>query len=261
MNFICNALVSPEDKRDYMFVGTTNEIPKILDYREDLQIIRNQGSQGTCYAQSAACIKEWQENRDYGFKGQLSPQFFYNNRENKYDDKENNNYGMYSRDVMKLLVNMGICTEKSYPYGRIENKENIPNSVYEEAKSHVIKAYAKVTDLEKTKRCLYENGPCFIVFPVYNYTDEFWKETDKSTKIVGYHAVVLVGYNENGFIVRNSWGNGWGVGGYSTYKYEDWGSHNEIWTIVDEKTPLEKIQEFKLDKYEKQKKQQCCIIS
>ena len=29
---------------------------------------------------------------------------FYNNRENKYDDKENNDYGMYSRDVMKLLV-------------------------------------------------------------------------------------------------------------------------------------------------------------
>jgi C1A family cysteine protease len=261
MNFICNALVSPEDKRDYIFVGTTNEIPRTLDYREDLQIIRNQGSQGTCYAQSAACIKEWQEYRDYGFKGQLSPQFFYNNRENKYDDKENNDYGMQSRDVMKLLVSVGICTENIYPYGRIEDKKDIPKSVYEEAKSHVIKAYAKVTELKKTKRSLYENGPCFIIFPVYNYTDEFWKETERSTKIVGHHAVVLVGYTEEGFIVRNSWGTNWGIAGYFTYKYEDWGLHNEIWTIVDEKTPLEKIQEFKLDKYEKQKKQQCCIIS
>ena len=82
MDFICNALVSPEDKRDYIFVGTTNDVPKTLDYRKELQSVRNQGSQGTCYAQSAACIKEWQEHKDYGFKGQLSPQFFYNNRMN-----------------------------------------------------------------------------------------------------------------------------------------------------------------------------------
>ena len=64
--------------------------------------------QGTCYAQSAACIKEWQEYRDYGFKGQFLSQFFYNNRENIYDDNENNDNGMYSRDVMKLLTTMGI---------------------------------------------------------------------------------------------------------------------------------------------------------
>ena len=104
MNFICNALVSPEDKRDYVFVGTSNDLPSILDYRKELQPIRNQGSQGTCCAQSAACIKEWQEYKDYGFKGQFSPQFFYNNRSNFYDDKPNNDSGMHSRDVMKLLL-------------------------------------------------------------------------------------------------------------------------------------------------------------
>ena len=89
---------------------------------------------------------------------------------------------MYSRDVMKLLTTMGICTEHTYPYGKIEDRSDISNKVYEEAKSHLIKGYAKVTDLEKTKRSLYENGPCFITFPVYNYTAEFWKETDKTKK-------------------------------------------------------------------------------
>ena len=69
MEYICNARTSPEDKRDYIFVGTTGKLPDTLDYRKDLQIIRNQGNQGTCYAQSAACIKEWQEFRDYGYKG------------------------------------------------------------------------------------------------------------------------------------------------------------------------------------------------
>ena len=127
MDFICNALVSPEDKRDYIFVGSSDYIPDTLDYRSELQPIRNQGNQGTCYAQSAACIKEWQEFRDYGFKGQFSPQFFYNNRGNMYDDNENNDYGMYSRDVMKLLCTLGICREATYPYGRVEDKSKIPS--------------------------------------------------------------------------------------------------------------------------------------
>ena len=113
--------------------------------------------------------------------------------------------------------------------------------------------------LEKTKRSLCENGPCFIVLPVYNYTKEFWKETEKNNKRIGFHAIVLVGYNEEGFIVRNSWGLKWGESGYGIYKYEDWGCHSEIWSIVDEKTPLEKIQEFKLD-VERPPKKQCCNI-
>jgi C1A family cysteine protease len=263
MEFICNALVSPEDKRDYIFVGTTGDLPAILDYRTDLRPIRNQGSQGTCYAQSAACIKEWHEYRDYGFLGQLSPQFFYNHRKNIYDDNGKNDSGMYSRDVMKLLTTVGICTEHTYPYGKIEDKKDILEAVYNEAKSHLIKAYAKVSGLEKTKRSLYENGPCFITFPVYQYTSEFWKKTETKNKNVGGHAVVLVGYTEEGFIVRNSWGVNWGENGYGIYKYDDWGIHKEIWTIVDEKTPLDKIQEFKLDVDRTliTPIKQCCIIS
>ena len=52
----------------------------------------------------------------------FSPQFFYNNRFNNYDNDTNNDEGMYSRDVMKLLKNIGICSEEIYPYGKIEDK-------------------------------------------------------------------------------------------------------------------------------------------
>jgi C1A family cysteine protease len=35
-------------------------------------------------------------------------------------------------------------------------------------------------------------------------------------RVLGGHAVLIVGYNKNRnvFIVRNSWGTGWGEGGY-----------------------------------------------
>ena len=62
MNYICNVNKSPDDLRDYIYIGNNdNYIPDILDYRKELNPIRNQGKQGTCYAQSVSCVKEWQE--------------------------------------------------------------------------------------------------------------------------------------------------------------------------------------------------------
>ena len=69
--YICNMTQSPKDDRDLVFSSDTSEsdtwFPETLDYTNDLQPIRNQGSQGTCYAQSAACMKEWQEKKRLWF--------------------------------------------------------------------------------------------------------------------------------------------------------------------------------------------------
>lgn len=36
------------------------------------------------------------------------------------------------------------------------------------------------------------------------------------------HAFALVGYDERGFLVHNSWGPGWGAGGFGLMTYDDW---------------------------------------
>ena len=61
---------------------------------------------------------------------------------------------------------------------------------------------------------------------------------------------MLVGYNEDGFIVRNSWGHNWGNQGYSIYEYNDWGSHWEIWTTIDLDNDIKYIPS----------KNKCCIL-
>jgi hypothetical protein len=39
---------------------------------------------------------------------------------------------------------------------------------------------------------------------------------------LGLHAFALIGYGPEGFIVQNSWGDGWGTGGLAVLAYEDW---------------------------------------
>jgi C1A family cysteine protease len=54
--------------------------------------------------------------------------------------------------------------------------------------------------------------------------------------VVGGHAVMAVGYDDsqNWFIVRNSWGEGWGLKGYFTLPYAyllEQNLANDFWTI------------------------------
>lgn len=43
-----------------------------------------------------------------------------------------------------------------------------------------------------------------------------------SSKAIGGHAFCIVGYNDVGFLVQNSWGTAWGNGGFATLPYDDW---------------------------------------
>tara|TARA_B100001063_G_scaffold246858_1_gene288114 strand:- start:5144 stop:6031 length:888 start_codon:yes stop_codon:yes gene_type:complete len=238
MNHILNLKQSPNDERDYVFrkqlVKQTDTIyPDNLDLRKDLMPVRNQGSQGTCYAQSAACMKEWQEKKEKNINEYFSPQFFYNLRSNKYDNDANNDEGMYGRDVMKLLKQYGICLEKTYPYGKIQHKDSIEEHIYNLAKQNIIKSYARIQNINDLKMSLFLNGPALVGFPVYNYGNQMWKKTNKDETFKGGHAMTIVGYNDDGFIIRNSWGENWGDEGYTIYYYNDWGAHWEIWSCVD----------------------------
>ena len=173
MSYILNASKSIKDDRDYIFhiSEIPDEIPKIIDYRSFLQPVRNQGSQGTCYAQSAACMKEMQEKTEYGLSEYFSPQFFYNHRyywNNGEQDGEdvNEDYGMTGRDVMRILKNVGICKETEYPYGTLDTVDEIPAHLKVKALDHRIKSYARIEELDDLKFSLVSNGLCLIAFPV-----------------------------------------------------------------------------------------------
>ena len=227
-----NIVPSPRDDRDWnseAIFDTSTKLPRYFDLRKKLNKPRNQGYQGTCAAHVAACMKEWQERKDVGFSGYMSSQFIYNNRNNQTSS------GMYGRDVMNILKNKGCCSEDTYPYETIETSSEIDKKVFDEADNYKIKGYARVNTINSLKRALVVNGPCYISFPVYNYSNYMWRQY-KGEKKLGGHAMTVVGYDKRGFIIRNSWGQLWDKNGHCHYPYGDWGSHYEVWTTVDEKS-------------------------
>lgn len=49
----------------------------------------------------------------------------------------------------------------------------------------------------------------------------------------GGHAFALVGYNQFGFVVQNSWGRNWGSHGFALLPYEDWVTHgDDVWVFT-----------------------------
>lgn len=214
---------SPNDDRDLLAKNIYNSrlrVPKNLDLRKKMNNVRNQGETAKCGAFSGASIKEWQENQDLGFSGYFSPDYIYNKRSNKEES------GMYARDVMKILHKYGTLPDISFQDSAMDDMM---------ATNFKIKGYAQVETIEECKKALYKDGPCLISLPMYNKESlRMWDPKEGDGK--SGHAMIIVGYNDTGFIIRNSFGEKWGADGYCVYPYDDWGSHWEIWTCFDEKS-------------------------
>lgn len=216
---------SPDDPRDWKASAIYKKIalPDVVDYRDRMFPVRDQGSQGSCVAMAGAAMKEWQERIDVMLDEYMSPQFIYNNREDITEE------GMYVRDLMNILRKKGVCVESFYPYGAFKE---ITKEVYDNALNFIIENYASIDTITELKTALYINGPCIIAVPVYNLTERMWKKK-MGDYLLGYHLLCVAGYNEDGFIIRNSWGDDWGQKGYCIFPYEDWGCQMETWTTVD----------------------------
>ena len=240
-DFGFGALPSPTDVRDYIAEVFYSRNPRSIDQMPitlDLSIgldRRNQGSRGTCAAFAGATIKTWQEKKDTGFAGPWSPEFVYTHRANRP------RAGMWGRDVMKILINHGCPTEKTMPYRKsdLNGPEDIPEGVFDEAKVFCTRIYAQVKTVQGLKEALLRDGPCFISFPVYNRGTRMWLPGYEGQRAIGGHAVTVVGWTKEGFILLNSWGPRWGDNGTCVMPWEDFGHHWELFTCMDIKdSPL-----------------------
>ena len=210
------------DTRDYRYQLTQKLNPNLVDLRNYCSPIENQGSLGSCTGQSIAGAIELLNKRN-GKPNDVSRLFIYY-YERLILGTVNYDSGAYIRDGIKATNKYGASLESLWPH----DIRKFKNEPIVEAKTDALKR--KVTRYERVENfngCIdaLTNGyPVVIGFYVY---DSFMSArvaktgimpypNTKREKLLGGHAVLLVGYDKRKkvFIARNSWGTNWGDKGY-----------------------------------------------
>jgi C1A family cysteine protease len=138
--------------------------------------------------------------------------------------------GASIRDAVKAMNLYGVGDESLYPYDVTKFAVNPPQNVWAAAATHKVTSYHSIADgdLESIKAVIASG---FLVGFGFNVYDNFMSAAMARTGILhlpgyndafqGGHAVAIVGYDDSvkQFIVRNSWGLGWGLHGYFMMDY------------------------------------------
>jgi C1A family cysteine protease len=237
----------------------TAALPTVVNLRKWCSEVQDQGDLGSCTANAWAGILQFNENR-YPTPGKryfdMSRLFIYYN-ERAIEGTITDDSGAQLRDGAKAIANYGSAPEYQWPYDTTRFAVKPPQPVYDAAFVNHIHSYysldAKTPDrtLRNLKTCIAAGQPFVFGFMVYDsFMDDAVAQTGvmpmpnlKTEEIQGGHAVMAVGYNdtERRFLVRNSWGPGWGLkgtnAGYFTCPYafiSDPNMASDFWTVVKE---------------------------
>jgi C1A family cysteine protease len=234
------------DHRDLLYAAPMQVLAKLptnTDLRAKCPPVFDQGQLGSCTANAIAAAVEFDLMKEKKSVFVPSRLFIYYN-ERVMEGTVDSDSGAQIRDGVKSVANKGDCPEKLWPYD-INKFANKPSqSCYKEAVKHKAVQYQRVNrDLNQMKGCLASGYPFVFGFSVYqSFESQQVAKTGHASmpspgeQAVGGHAVVAVGYDDsqNWFIVRNSWGTGWGMKGYFTLPYAyllNGNLSDDFWTI------------------------------
>ncbi|XP_072399506.1 cathepsin L-like proteinase [Diabrotica undecimpunctata] len=180
-----------------------------VDWRQKGAVlpVREQGNCGGCWAFSAIGALEGQVAIHKKQKISLSPQ--------NLVDCNRDNYGCrggYPAVAFKYVQKEGISSEADYPYVARNDRCN------KNARKSITKlsGYKRVNPTEKDLvSAISKVGPISVLVAASIWTDSYVGGVYNNTNCGEIdHAVLAVGYTDEYFIVKNSWGPTWGEKGY-----------------------------------------------
>ena len=235
-----------------------SDLPSSVDLTNMLPPVGDQGSQGSCVAWAVGYYyKTFTEHTEQSWDvttdaHQFSPAFVYNQINGGHDN------GSTFSDAFQLLEDKGCDTLKIFPYNDqdyttqpTQDQLNLalPFKIQDYGNlfygRRVNAPYAPTTDwtwegtpltdqeINNLKGILANKHSVFVIgIPVFGswYRSDFGPHDyihnvpdDGGDTFYGYHAVTLVGYDDNmyggAFRMVNSWGKNWGDNGYTWITY------------------------------------------
>lgn len=227
------AIPSPKDVRDYTAVCTASAADFPEEFELSMPAVKNQGRVGACVAHTLATTIEYFNRLQGDGTEEMSVGFIYGNRgEYDYDGK-----GMVTSQALNRVQKCGCVTAKrcnvyseapeivNYIQGQLVNYliEAYPNR---------ITSYYRLTTDDEIKASLMQNGPVIFAmnwFKDINVTNGIIKTN--GVKSDSSHALVIYGWNQDGWKIQNSWGTSWGNGGRAILPYTV--QREETWGIID----------------------------
>lgn len=202
-------------------------------------LVLDQGQEGACTGFGLACVVNylrWQKAEFPQSLESVSPRMLYNFAR-RYDEYEGEDYdGSSCRGALKGFFNHGVCLEADWPYAK---KHGQPRYGYaKRAADNTLGVYFRVdlTSITDLQAAIQEVGAVYVS----SFTHDGWEKLAHRAEVptqhadipvipfngkpsqTGGHAYALVGFNREGFIIQNSWGEAFGAGGFALLTYADW---------------------------------------
>ncbi len=214
-------------------------LPSQVDLSKYAPRVGNQGQTGTCTAWSSVyhartityAYRNGMSDKESITATAFSPSYVYN--QIRYNNTCNS--GTRVNEALEVLKTKGTPTLSEFAF----DCDKIPNETdHEVAEAYRIMDYKILcyqedqNKVQPIKKSLANNNP--VIFGMYSvpsfssgaYYSDVWNRTPEDKDFErGGHAMVIVGYDDDkyggAFRILNSWGAGWGDGGYLWIRYED----------------------------------------
>jgi hypothetical protein len=248
------------DLRDLPYRPPLRSLPPIYPLEADINrfmssyvtqgLILDQGTQGACTGFGLACVANyllWTRHLESKVKVPflpVSPRMLYELAK-RYDEWPGADYdGSSCRGALKGWHKHGVCGASSWPYKIDGDGASIfvpPREGWElDAAGRPLGVYYRVDrqSVVDVQAAIVNVGAVYVSANAHDGWDDLLRERAakpptkhsdlpviapiKKANSRGGHAFALVGYNERGFIVQNSWGRVWGASGFAVLPYDDW---------------------------------------
>jgi len=235
------------DHRDHLYAAPPEMLaapPAKVDLRANCPPVYDQGQLGSCTANAIAAAIQFDQMKQKRAQIFTPSRLFIYYNERAVEHTIDSDSGAQIRDGIKSVGKQGDCPETEWPYVIAKFKTKPPRKCYADALKYKAVLYQRLTPiLSQLKGCLASGYPFVFGFTVYeSFEGAQVAKTGHASlpkagePALGGHAVLGVSYadSKQWFVVRNSWGNKWGMKGYFTLPYAyvtDSNLADDFWTI------------------------------